>query len=341
MYCGDRNGPVIPRDLSNPLRQLRMYRYRGSRNKWHRITPDENKARSNDEDDVPPSMIQLVSWNVSFDESFCAKRMETTLRHLEQDVFKCRDGEAPEPCVVLLQEVHAMHGLDVLLRDKWVREHFFVTPADVDKWPKNALYGNVTLVEKSIPVVDAHILEFGLSHMQRTGLIVDIALGAPKPRDYDVVLRIINTHLESLPGGNDIRPEQLKLLTKFLKVSHAGLPWLDSLRREQGPGVRGGIIGGDMNPIGPRDAAEPGALGLRDAWGKGDSDERGFTWGEQPRNQFPAARFDKILYLPRRGYRVEEPQRIGVGLKTFTDRVPGGLWTSDHYGLHTKLHLLR
>ncbi|KAF7374884.1 hypothetical protein MSAN_00374500 [Mycena sanguinolenta] len=323
MHCGDRSGPVIPPDLSNPLRQLRMYRYRGSRNKWHRMSPDHDKKR---EYEVPPSTIELVSWNVSFDQSFCAKRMESTLRHLEKVVFKCRDGEAPEPCIVLLQEVHAIHGLDVILRDKWVREHFIVTPADVDKhWPRNALYGNVTLVEKSIPVVDAYILEFGLSQMQRTGVIVDIALGAPKPRDYDVVIRIINTHLESLPQGNDIRPEQLSLLTKFLK----------------GPGVRGGIVSGDMNPIGPEDAALPGALGLRDAWTRGDSDERGFTWGEQPPNQYPAARFDKILYLPRRGYRVDEPQRIGVGLKTFIDRVPGGLWTSDHYGLHTKLHLLR
>lgn len=86
----------------------------------------------------------------------------------------------------------------------------------------------------------------------------------------------------------------------------------------------------------------PAALGLRDAWRKGDQDERGFTWGEQPECDYPAARFDKILYLPRRGYRVDEPQRIGVGLKINSDRLPGGsLWCSDHAGLWTKLHVLR
>ncbi|KAJ7104148.1 Endonuclease/exonuclease/phosphatase [Mycena belliarum] len=316
MYGGD-DKPVIP----NPLRQLRMYRWSGSRNRWHRILPEND----NGEDAVPPSTIEFVSWNVSFDTPMVPQRMESVLRHLEKVVFKCRDGEAPEPCVVLLQEVHRHRGLEVILKDEWVREHFFVTPADSNKWHEHGLYGNVTLVERSIPVADAHILDFGLSAMQRTAVIVDIRLGAPQ-QDYDVILRVINTHLESLPMGNDVRPEQLTLLSKFLK----------------GPGVRGGIVSGDMNPIGPKDATCPGTLGLRDAWRKGDKDERGFTWGAQPKTEFPAARFDKILYLPRRGYRVDEPQRIGVGLKTFSERLPGGsMWTSDHCGLWTKVHILR
>jgi tyrosyl-DNA phosphodiesterase 2 len=216
MFCGDdRDGAVIP----NPMRQLRMYRWRGSRNRWHRISPD----RDNGEDEIPPSTIELVSWNVSFDAPLVATRMAAMLRHLEKVVFKCRGGEAPEPCVVLLQEVNALVGLETILKDEWVREHFFVTPADTSKWPTDppARYGNVTLVEKSIPVVDAHILEFGLSAMQRTGVMVDIRLAAPKPNEYDVILRIINTHLESLPSGDDARPEQLKLLSKFLKASRA------------------------------------------------------------------------------------------------------------------------
>ncbi|KAJ7364049.1 Endonuclease/exonuclease/phosphatase [Mycena albidolilacea] len=320
MFADDRDGPVIP----NTMHQLRMYRYRNSRNKWHRVSPDHHDNGADDED--PPSTIELVSWNVSYDAAFPARRMEATLRHLEKVVFKCRDGEAPEPCVVLLQEVHRIHGLQTLLKDKWVREHFVLTPADTEKWPEDTQYGNVTLVEKSIPVDDAQILEFGLSVMQRTGVIVDIRLGAPKPHDYDVVLRIVNTHLESMAVGNDVRPEQLKLLSKFLK----------------GPGVRGGIISGDMNPIGPKDAAAPAALGLRDAWRKGDNDERGFTWGQQPPQQFPAARFDKIFYLPRKGYRVDEPQRIGVGLTIPSDRSPDGrMFVSDHCGLWTKVHVLR
>jgi len=319
MFCGDddRDGPVVP----NPMYELRMYCWRRSRNRWHRLSSDYNRG-----DDDVPSAIELVSWNVSFDAPMVALRMEATLRHLEKVVFKCRDGEAPNPCVVMLQEVHSIHGLEAILKDAWVREHFLVTPADTNKWPDDAQYGNVTLVEKSIPVVGAHVLEFGLSIMQRTGVIVDIRLKAPEPHEHDVTLRVINTHLESLPVGNEVRPEQLKLLSKFLK----------------GPGVRGGIIAGDMNPIGPKDSAMPAALGLKDTWRKGDRDERGITWGEQPKTEFAAGRFDKILYLPRKGYRVDEPQRIGVGLRVKSERFPtGSTWTSDHYGLWTKAHIIR
>ncbi|KAK7033137.1 Endonuclease/exonuclease/phosphatase [Favolaschia claudopus] len=322
MYCGsveDPLGPVVP----NPMNQLRMYRWRSSRKTWHRVSPD---YIDDNEDEVPPSTIDVVTWNVSFDAPFCAQRMEAALKHLEKSVFRCRGGEAPEPCIILFQEVHQAHGLPAILKNEWVKEHFLVTPADASKWPEDALYGNVTLVEKSIPVTDAHILEFGLSAMQRTGVMVDIRLAAAKPHDYDVPLRIINTHLESLPVGNEVRPEQLKLLSKFLK----------------GGGVRGGVVAGDMNPIGPHDAEAPENLGLRDAWRKGDEDERGFTWGEQPKTTFPAARFDKILYLPRRGYRMDAPRRIGVGLQIHNERAQGGkLWVSDHYGLAAKLHVQR
>jgi len=97
-----------------------------------------------------------------------------------------------------------------------------------------------------------------------------------------------------------------------------------------------------MNPIGPKDSAMPAALGLKDTWRKGDRDERGITWGEQPKTEFAAGRFDKILYLPRKGYRVDEPQRIGVGLRVKSERFPtGSTWTSDHYGLWTKAHIIR
>jgi tyrosyl-DNA phosphodiesterase 2 len=96
-----------------------------------------------------------------------------------------------------------------------------------------------------------------------------------------------------------------------------------------------------MNPIGQQDAKQPEALGLKDAWGKGDKDPKGFTWGEQPKTHFPAGRFDKILYLPRKGYRVEAPERIGFGMKLHSDRVPNGLWLSDHCGLVSTVQVLR
>nr|GAT60739.1 predicted protein [Mycena chlorophos] len=310
MSCDDE-GPVIP----SQCLELRMYRWRRSRNRWQRLAEDYNI-----ENEQVPTRFQLVTWNVSFDAPLVGPRMNECLRYLEEDVFKCVDGEAPEPCVVCLQEVHVA-AVGTILANPWVREHFLLTPADTNKWPIDALYGNITLVEKSIPVEKG----FGSSSMHRTGLIVDVRLEAPKPHDYDVILRVVNTHLESLRYGDDIRPGQLKLLSKFLK----------------GPGVRGGLIAGDMNPIGPLDAGLPASLGLKDAWRKGDKDPSGFTWGEQPKTEYPAGRFDKILYLPRKGYRVDPPERIGIGLKLHNERLQSAIWTSDHYGLLTTVHVQR
>jgi tyrosyl-DNA phosphodiesterase 2 len=118
----------------------------------------------------------------------------------------------------MLQEVHVV-AVPTILANPWVREHFVLTPADTSKWPVGAQYGNLTLVEKSIIVEKAHILQFGSSSMHRTGVIVDVRLEAPKPHEYDVILRLINTHLESMPIGDEVRPGQLRLLSKFLKVS--------------------------------------------------------------------------------------------------------------------------
>jgi tyrosyl-DNA phosphodiesterase 2 len=106
--------------------------------------------------------------------------------------------------------------------------------------------------------------------------------------------------------------------------------------------IFGGIVCGDMNAIGPEDTPIVGQVGLRDAWRKGDKDERGFTWGYQGGGDYPAARLDKILFLPRRGYKVDEPQRVGVGVKTGDeDRQVDAVWTSDHYGLVTTVRVFR
>ncbi|KAF7327817.1 hypothetical protein MKEN_00361500 [Mycena kentingensis (nom. inval.)] len=320
MYCGiddDPNGPVIP----NQCFELRMYRFRRSRNKWQRLAHDYT---INEEE--TPEKFRLLTYNVNFEATFAAKRVEEILRHVEEDVLDCRGGEAPEPCVVMLQEVQ-LAQMDAILGNGWVREHFLVTPVDVHKWPANALFGTVTLVEKSIPVERAHSLHFGESYMERMALIVDIRLAAPKPKEYDVILRMINTHLESLEDPWQARVAQMKLLTKFLK----------------GPGIRGGIIAGDMNPVSAHDKGLSESLGLKDAWLKADDDPEGFTWGEMPpHHKFPPKRFDKVLYLPRKGYRVKEPKRIGVDLKLRTDRMPTGwIYASDHCGLETTVQVLR
>ncbi|KAJ3507012.1 hypothetical protein NLJ89_g6536 [Agrocybe chaxingu] len=157
--------------------------------------------------------------------------------------------------------------------------------------------------------------------MGRAALCVKIRLTVPGTQEK-VVVAIVNTHLESLPEGEIARPKQLEMSARFLRLA----------------GVHGGVIAGDMNAIGPKDAMIGKQIGLRDAWRKGDIDE-GKTWGYQGnKGNWPAGRLDKIFYLPGMAYKVDEPKRIGVGKKIW-DGTDQAMWISDHYGLETTLRL--
>ncbi|TFK40372.1 Endonuclease/exonuclease/phosphatase [Crucibulum laeve] len=301
----------------NRLLELKSYRFRASRDQWKHISPQHIPA-----DKPIPSSVRIITWNIDFTADKKQERLTAALRHIERDVLCCKPGHAPEPCCINLQEVHAS-VFSHLLRDDWVRRHFIATPITHSKWPENAYYGLVTLVSRSLTVVRAQILSFALSTQDRGGLAIYIKLRAPEPTHHIVTMCIVNTHLESLPQGEAWRPRQLSLLSRFLKQ--------DS--------VRGGVIVGDMNAIGVSDATIAANCDLRDAWKKGDGDQTGFTWGYQGPDvgKFPPGRLDKVLYLPRKGYKVEEPRRIGLGVKDASETQ----WVSDHYGLDTYLRLTR
>jgi tyrosyl-DNA phosphodiesterase 2 len=52
-----------------------------------------------------PSTIKLVTWNVDFSASNAKIRLKAALTHIQNDVLKCKDGERPPPCCILLQEI--------------------------------------------------------------------------------------------------------------------------------------------------------------------------------------------------------------------------------------------
>jgi len=269
-----------------------------------------------DKEGVPPSKVQIVTWNIDFQAQWPVERLMAALNHLEVEVFDCRDGEPPPPCCILLQEVHA-RVLPDLLRNEWVRANFFVTPIDAKKWPSDT-FGNVTLVERSIKVLNASLLKFGGSSMRRSAVISDLKLRTPAGGD-DIAVRIINTHLESLQQGAEARPFQLRLCADMLKDDK----------------ICGGVVAGDMNAISPTDETLAQQNGLRDSWWR-TSDHSGNTWGYQGGGDFPKGRLDKILFLPQRGFRVSEPARVGVGVKVERFQV----WVSDHYGLTSDLDVM-
>jgi len=204
------------------------------------------------------------------------------------------------------------------LRMNGSKKHFILTPLSPDKWPSSATYGNVTLVSRMIPVSYAWSLEFGCSKMLRNALLVDIKLSVPGTKSEVITLRVGNTHLESMPEGESARPEQMRLIAKVLKDNS----------------LDGGIVCGDMNAIGPSDWTLAEKVGLADAWKGDDDDEESFTWGFQSPSELPPGRLDKVLFVPRNMYEVDEPRIVGAGVKTSQ-----GLWASDHFGLLTTLRL--
>ena len=321
----EEDRPVIP----DTLVKVRPYRYRTSKNGWkHALTSgmetDPALEDEMDERKPPCTQVRIITWNVDMVTPHHEERITAALRHIAQDVLLCKNLDVvPEPCCILLQEVHK-NVMPYLLKNEWLRRWFVVAPYTPDKWPEDAHYGAVTLVSRSINIAECHILHFGLSSMFRTALCVKIKLNHPGSGEKSVVA-IVNTHLESLPDGSRARPRQLEMCSRFLRLR----------------GVHGGIVAGDMNAISEEDATIGKDVGLRDAWRKGNMDA-GKTWGYQGQNDggYPPNRLDKIFYLPGMGYKVDEPKRIGVGVKV-RDGTDEARWVSDHYGLETTLQMLK
>ncbi|KAH7921037.1 hypothetical protein BV22DRAFT_1107402 [Leucogyrophana mollusca] len=316
--------PPLPVEIKRPLavdvpRPLRAVRYSSRKRRWAHTSNCAKGVR-----EPLPSSLRLVSWNVDFMSQQPKKRLTAAISHIQHAVFECKTpSERPEPCCILLQEVD-VSAFTAILNNEWIQRCFLVVPASTDHWPYKATYGNVTLVSRTLPVCGAFTIDFGNSDMRRNALFVDIKLSGPPPADHAptgiVTIRIANTHLESLPIGARARPEQMKLIAEALEED----------------GIRGGVVAGDMNAIGPTDLTITQDVGLCDAWQGDEDDEEGYTWGYQPRCEFPPGRLDKVLFTIRDGFEVEQPERIGIG-----EKIAHGKWISDHYGLVTSVHVER
>lgn len=153
--------------------------------------------------------------------------------------------------------------------------------------------------------------------MGRDALFVDI-----EDQESSTLLRVCNTHLESLRAIPPLRPAQVKLASRYLKD----------------PTVGGGIIAGDFNAIEDFDLNLHSVNGLQDAYlqeGKEETAEEGWTWGMQSMygegEKYGCKRMDKILFCG--STKVQGIKRFGMGIKTIeTDKVPA-LFVTDHLGL--------
>ncbi|EJF64972.1 hypothetical protein DICSQDRAFT_153137 [Dichomitus squalens LYAD-421 SS1] len=254
--------------------------------------------------------IDIVSWNVDFMAPDTAGRVACILDHLRKAVLT----DEPQATVILLQELDEA-SFAKILENSWVRKYFAVTPPTTRRW--QASYGLATLVSRPAWIANAQMLQFSHTTMGRAALLVDVSLYPPSdwPNGPNHVIRIANTHLESLPMGERARPLQLQAIADMLRA----------------PGVFAGVVGGDMNMIGPADQRIHIAAGLRDA---GSDGPESLTWGFQPPSRFPPGRLDRIFYTPSPDFIVKPVKVIGRGLKT-----KRGQWASDHHGLLTRICL--
>ncbi|KAI0649135.1 Endonuclease/exonuclease/phosphatase [Trametes meyenii] len=255
-----------------------------------------------------PTELRLLTWNVDFMGAHNDDRIRRILGYLETAIL----SSTPAPSVILLQELD-VRSQAAILASEWVRKHYAMFPTTPEPWPHQ--YGNATLVSRSIPFQNAQMLQFANSRMGRTAIFVDVPIRLTD--SVTRVVRIANTHLESLPQGTKMRPKQLSVIAEMLRARDVGA----------------GVVGGDMNMIGDhKDQTIHVAAGLDDACQSPD-DPSCYTWGYQPPTSFPPRRLDRVFFTGKHVC-VGDVEVVGKDLRT-----KKGQWVSDHCGLVTSIGL--
>jgi tyrosyl-DNA phosphodiesterase 2 len=262
--------------------------------------------------------LRLISWNIDFQQPFGHERMTAALSYLSSFVASI---PRETPLAIFFQEMTAPDL--VLIQDApWIQERFHITDTTTHSWPDRR-YGTTTLLDRRLTIQSVFRVPW-YSNFGRDGLFVDIPL-SPAAADSKI-LRLCNTHLESLVADPPIRPFQVKAAAPFLHAATAGL------------------IAGDFNAIQPFDRTLHTDNDLKDTYlelgGKEDSDE-GYTWGIQVpdalREQFGCSRMDKILFTGAVEPRAFE--RVGVDVKVAEEErarfreLELTEWVTDHLGI--------
>lgn len=296
---------------------------------WNVISSSTTSSRSAE---TLPSHVRLISWNIDAMVSFGPARMGRALEHLEELRLSTVNSTAA-PLIIFLQE---MTGSDLKLIQEapWVREHFYITDRSHLYW-EGDFYGTTTLIDKRAHIERAFRVHYEKTRMHRDGLFVDIAIepkvsktgeqhhepttdtpgASDKTEMQPKILRLCNTHLESLLSIPPIRPTQLKTASKFLH------PPIEGEISATLPAPYASILAGDLNAFAPEDLTMVPSNNLKDAYltlGGQEDTEAGYTWGMHPRHpsrpsRYPHGRFDKMLYCG--GIKPENLEKIGIGLK--------------------------
>jgi tyrosyl-DNA phosphodiesterase 2 len=163
--------------------------------------------------------IALYSWNIDFMLPFGEVRMKTALDHLGGLVKDLASTPSIAP-VIFLQEC-TPEDLITISSNPWVRERFILTDLDATYWATNH-YGTTVLLDASLPVTSVFRVHYSQSRMDRDAFFVDVALGPDSGRK---IVRLCNTHLESLAMDPPLRPAQVRLVAQYMHAEevHAAL----------------------------------------------------------------------------------------------------------------------
>lgn len=304
------------------------YTFDRSTSAWISKSPSKEQNDSNS----AISRLAVYSWNIDFMLPFAEARMKPALTHLDHLTSPNAHPDTTAP-IIFLQEC-TPSDLQTIAATPWIRERFHLTDVDPTHWATSH-YGTTTLLDKRLPITAAFRVHYSKTRMDRDAFFTDIHLG---DRGDAGVIRLCNTHLESLALEPPFRPAQMQLVARYLHED----------------GVRAGLVAGDFNAIQPFDRTlhADGGNDLRDAFlelgGQEDSEE-GFTWGQQAatklRGQFGCSRMDKVYLCGQ--FKLVRFERFGADIlvegEEEREQIVGlGFekpWITDHLGVMAEVEV--
>jgi tyrosyl-DNA phosphodiesterase 2 len=305
----------------------------------------------------PTDKLHLITWNIDFQVPFPKERMTAALQHLEHVLSLSSTNNTTRGATVIFLQEMVSSDLDLIQETSWIRERFYITDLTPASWRRSS-YGTTTLVDRRLDVNRVFRVPYATSSMQRDALFVDVGLnlsalatptaGGGGSEQQVRVLRLCNTHLESLASGAPKRLLQMKTAAGFMHGENTTAN-TGGLLPPTTP--HAAILAGDLNAFAPEDAHLPSTCGLRDGFlvlGGAEHTEESYTWGKQNpawfMGRFPDARLDKVLFCG--AVEVVRLERIGVGVvaKAAFDGGESGeeedeeeeVWATDHYGLEAE-----
>ncbi|KAI0465674.1 Endonuclease/exonuclease/phosphatase [Xylaria cf. heliscus] len=313
----------VPWEPDKPFTQP-LYTYMPSTHSWEPTSTPPSTA-------APITDLALFSWNIDFMLPLPRSRMVSALSELEAQVAKL---PATTAAVVFLQEC-TPEDLETIGEAGWVHAAFARTDVSPEFWASDG-YGTTTLVDRRLAVKEVFRVHFALTRMERDGLFVDVLFpsgeGEGEGKGKQRVVRLCNTHLESLAQEPAYRPPQAALAAKLMHEE----------------GVHGALLAGDLNAIQPFDRSLHVDNNLHDAYlslgGVEDSDE-GYTWGQQAapelRRMYGCSRMDKVWYCG--GVAVRKFARFGADVEVENEKEKESIcrwgfekaWVTDHLGIFT------